>query len=363
MFMQKRSKRAILGSIAFMLIYVFVAAVPLSNDFYFQPEWTKSILGAAPLEQSRGSNSEMQAFMLGDNFGFFTQEGEIFRGNATSMRFSAGGGLWSVYPENALRTQVHSFDGSIKMTVGEAGFVHLTENGIYLFHPGGNALSKYSENGSALWRREEIAPITAFSDSAGGAAMGYANGLFAAVDNEGNTLFSFYPSGSDYQVVLGAAISQDARFALCISGINPQRVILVEISGSQYRITAHQNLANALTRQAFVAFSTSGRYGFFETKEGLGILDAQRRSFRAVELEGQILNVVEYANTGFFAVLSKKDAGYHSLSLVTASGAKLASVDFECRDAFLLFGDESLYLGSDNSISKINIVTSRGRKR
>ena len=363
MTLQEKIKYALIGSVAFLAIYFFAAPVPLSDDFYFHPEWTRSIMSAPPIEEASADKGDLRAFMLGDEFGFFSPDGEVYRGNAGGMRFSAGGGAWCVYAEDARSTEVRGVDGSLKLTVNAAGFVHLTENGVYLFHPGGGAVSRYADDGSLIWTREESAPITAFSDSAAGTILGYASGLLLAVDREGRNLFSFYPGGSDYQIVLGAAISEDGRLAVCVSGINPQRVILIEIENRQQRITAHRNIDGELHRQAFAGISSSGAHAFFETPAGLGILDTRSRSFSEVPIEGRVLNVVEYPGTGFFAVLSRTNPGSHALILVQNPSVEVSQVSFECQDAFLLFADGGLCLGTDGNISKINISTAKDGSR
>ena len=101
MTLRKKIKYALIGSVAFIAIYLFAAAVPLSNDFYFQPEWTKSIANAPPIEEiiSSVEADKAHAFMLGEDFGFFSSDGEVFKGTADGMRFSVGGNAWCVYPE------------------------------------------------------------------------------------------------------------------------------------------------------------------------------------------------------------------------------------------------------------------------
>ena len=361
MILQKKIRYAIVGSVAFLVIYLFAAAVPLSDDFYFQPEWTRSIINAPPIGAAGAEG--LRAFMLGDEFGFFSSSGEVYKGNAGGLRFSAGGGAWCVYAEDARSTEVRGADGSLKMTVNAAGFVHLTENGVYLFHPGGGAVSRYAEDGNVIWTREEAAPITAFSDSAAGTIMGFGSGLLLAVDAEGRNLFSFYPGGSEHSVVVGAAISQDGRLAVCVSGINPQRVLLIEIENRQQRITAHRNIDGELRRQVFVGFSASGDRAFFETPAGLGILDTQARSFSEVPIGGRVLNVVEYSGTGFFAALAKTNPGSHALILMQNPAVEVSRVSFECQDAFLLFADGGLCLGTDGNISKVNIRTAKDMSR
>ena len=363
MILRKKIKWAFVLSVAFLAAYLFLAPVPLSDDFYFQPEWTRPIASALPIGEANANSDELRAFMLGESFGFFSPSGDIFKGDAGGMRFSAGGNAWCVYPDNAQGAEIYASDSSLIMTVNAAGFVHLTENGIYLFHPGGGAVSRYAKDGSLLWTREEAVPITTFSDSAAGAIIGYGNGLLLAVDARGENLFSFYPGGSDYQVVLGAALSNDGAFAICVSGISPQRVILIEIASGQHRITAHRSLDGNLRRQVFAGFSASGSRAFFETPAGLGILDTRERAFSELPLEGQVLNVVECGGTEFFAVLAKTDAGNHLLALADSSAEKAGAASFQCQDAFLLSASDGLYLGSDGNISKISIRDAGGGSR
>lgn len=368
MTVRKKIKYTVVGSLIFIVVYLFAAAVPLENDFYFQPEWTKTVREAEAITPDEaadapsgnpGAPSGMEAFMLARNFGFFTPDGDILRGEARGMRFSAGADAWCVYPADARKTDVYYFNGALKMTVDEPGFVHLTKHALYLFHPGGGAVSRYADDGAKAWTRDEAAPITAFADSPAGSIIGYANGLLAAVDARGEEIFSFYPGGSDLPVILAAAISNDGKRAACISGINPQRFILIEINKTQHKIIFHHSFDGGVRRQLFAGFGESGRRVFFETGAGLGILDIQEMRLSEIPLHGRILNAGEYPGTNFFLALAKTNSG-HTLSLIEGPEYKIASTEFDAEDAFLILKDGGMYLGTDTNISRINI---RGMRR
>lgn len=355
----KKIKYALAASLIFIIIYIFVAAVPLENDFYFQPEWTKTISGAEtispdPEEAPPAEDSGWEAFMLGDEFGFFSEDGNIVRMDAGGNKFSAGNGAWCVYPQDARETPVYYPNGALKMTISEPGFTHIAKNSVYLFHPGGGAVSMYNDDGEKVWTRDEASPITAFSESKTAAIIGYGNGLLTAVDETGKEIFSFYPGGSDLPVILAAAVSDDGKYAACVSGIDPQRFILIEINGQQHKIIFHHSFTKSMRRQTFAAFGESGKRVFFETDSGLGILDIQKMKLSMVPFDGRILNAGEYPDTNFFVILVKTESG-HILSTVEEPEHKIASTEFNAENAFLILKNGGIYLGSDDNISRINI--------
>lgn len=359
MTIRKKIKYALIGSLIFIIIYLFVAAEPLENDFYFQPDWTKTVSAAEIIvpgaeETPPEVNTGKEAFMLADKFGFFTEDGNITRMDPKGMRFSAGADSWCIYPRNARETPVYYSNGALKMTVKEPGFVHLTKNSVYLFHPGGGAVSMYNDDGTKAWTRDEASPITAFSESKSAAVIGYGNGLLTAIDKTGKEIFSFYPGGSDLPVVLAAAISDDGKYAACVSGINPQRFILIKIDGNQHKIIFHHSFDVSMRRQLFASFGESGDRVFFETNTGLGILDIKTMKFSEVPFNGQILNAGEYPGTNFFIILVKTDTS-HILSIVEEPEHKIASTEFNAKNAFLILKNGGIYLGSDDNISRINI--------
>ena len=101
-----------------------------------------------------------------------------------------------------------------------------------------------NEDGSERWRYEGVFPITAFSSSAAGCAVGFADGTIIAFSNEGEQLQQFSPSGSEYPIILGAALSPDSRYIACISGQNKQRIVLAKREQEHSIITYFKYLYN-----------------------------------------------------------------------------------------------------------------------
>lgn len=356
-------KYIITGSVVFLVIYMFVAAIPMGYDISFAPMWTKD-LGAAT-EKLRNdpeakpdkavfSKPGVEAFILGNRFGYFTPKGDILSCAETEERVTASPQAWAVYPQNARDTRVFLPDGTAKMTIAESGYVHLDGKRTYLFLPGGDSVSQYSDSGKPLWTREHTAPITAFNSSPAGAIIGYADGKLSCIRPDGSEAFSFYPGGSNFQIIQGAALSEDGTLAACVSGIDKQRFILISIKGDQYKIIYHIWLQGNLRRQVFVDFEKNSHFAFFESAQGLGIVNCKKRTAGFFPVEGQVFATGDCPGESLFVVLSGSGQNY-TLSAVERPDHLIASAHFRADNAFLIQRESAIYLGTDNRISRIDI--------
>jgi hypothetical protein len=342
------------ASILFLIIYLFVAAIPLGQDIYFTPVWTRDISSPVTADSAAFKTDDIEQFSLGDYFGYFTHDGVILSSTETKNRVSVSASAWASYPQDAENTVISRPDGTPKMTVNEAGFIHLDETRTYLFIPGGDAVAQYNDTGAEIWKREHTSPITAFNSSSGGTVIGYADGMFTCLDSDGATRFSFYPGGSDQEVILGVALSADGNLAACVSGLDKQRFLLVSIDGDQYKIVKHSYLEGNLRRQAYLDFNTDGNFAFFEYSGGLGIVDCRERDITFIPFDGQISGVGECTGNNLFVALVRNVNDY-TLAAIERPNHLVATTRFKATDAFLVPGGTSLYLGMDSRISKIDI--------
>ncbi len=346
-----------IASVIFLLIYMFVAAIPMESDIYFEPVWTTDTTVPVTTPVTEPADFQVpgiEAFVLGDRFGYFTPDGTILASKPVDGRVSASPTAWAAYGSDATDTQVFFPDGTPKMIVSGSGFVHLDQDRTYLFQPGGGGVSMFAPDGSKIWNREHTAPLTAFNSSPAGTIMGYGDGQLTLVRNDGSAAFSFYPGGSDLAVILGAAISADGTLAACVSGIEPQRFLLIKITGDQYKVIHHENLKGNLRRQTFVDFEENGKFAFFESENGLGIIDCKNLETSHLPLEGQVIASGEYPGDALFIILSKNEKRY-TISAVERPNHLVASEHFIADNAFLVQRGKSVYLGTGKNISRIDI--------
>ena len=347
-------KYVIIGSILFLLVYMFVAAIPMGSDIYFEPAWTKDITKAVTTDPAKFKDTSLEGFSLGNRFGYFTADGTILSSTLTDARVTISPDAWATYPENAATTDIFNPDGTKRITVAASGFTHLDGGRTYLFLPGGDAVSQYDDSGKKMWTREHTAPITAFNSSPKGTVIGYADGQITALQSDGSEIFSFYPEGSDYQVILGVALSEDGTLAACVCGIDKQRFLLIHITNGQYKVVFHTWLEGNLHRQAYVDFEKSGKYAFFEYSKGIGIVDCVKRSANLIPSDGEVVNMGEYPGNNLFLALVKNGTSY-TLEAIERPDHLIATTRFTAQNAFLIQRNEAIFLGMDDRISRINI--------
>jgi hypothetical protein len=333
---------------------MFVASIPMGSDIFFEPIWTKNIGEPVTADAAKFGAKGIEAFNLGDRYGYFTPDGTILSSVRTDERLSVSPSAWTTYSQNPESTVIHRPDGSERASINAAGYVHLDGTRTYLFLPGGDAISQYDDKGKLLWTREHTAPITAFNSSPAGTITGYADGQLTLTRKDGSTAFSFYPGGSDYPVILGAAVSDDGTLAACVSGIDRQRIILIRITGNQYKVIFHAYLEGNLRRQAYVDFEKNSSSVLFECAKGIGIIDCKKNAASFIPFEGKIVTTGECPGDKLVVALMQNGNAY-TLAAIEQPNHLIASLGFTAKHAFLLQREEAIFLGMDDRISRINI--------
>ncbi len=350
-------KYIISGSLLFLLIYLFIAAIPIGPDLYFEPVWTRDLGTSAHTEISElptHALSDSEAFILGPRFGYFTPEGKILANVETAGRASASAHAWCAYTETPQSTTVYFTGEFPPITIQEEGFVYLNDQRLYLFSPGGSCVSQYDRNGQKRWTREHNAPITAFNSSPAATVIGYADGSITYLDSDGNNVVSFSPGGSNRLVILGVAVSNDGTLISCVSGLSQQRYMLIRITGRQHKVLQHSYLSKDVNRQVYTGFDQKGHFAFFEIGDGLVLMDTKKLISHIVPLSGKVLSTGDGSLDKVFLVLSQVDTTY-TLTAIEWPNHSVASTSFSGHNAFLIQREHTFYLGLDNSISRFDI--------
>lgn len=361
--------RFIIFPLIFLLIYIFAAASPLGNDLYFKPVWACTItqdsaqtelegLGTEPKEfyvqAAQFAGNDPKVFLTKNRFGYFTAAGELLRSSPIIQRVSASSAAWTAYGNSAVRTPIYRPDGSLLMTIEEEGFVYIDEDRFYLFEPGGSAVKRYGSNGKPMWRYQYTAPITAFHSTKGGTVIGFSDGKLVCLDPEGMVRCDFYPGGSDYQIILGAALSADGTLATCVCGINRQRVILAQIGSNTHKIIHHQYLTGNLRRRAFVNFDESGKNVVFECAEGIGLIDCLHLSSGIIPQQGRIHASGHVPHKGITALISQHE-NTSILSFIEAPAYIIGKTAFPSKHSFLLQEGDKLFVATDTKLACMSI--------
>ncbi|MCR4939240.1 MAG: hypothetical protein K5930_03910 [Treponemataceae bacterium] len=350
--MNSRKKKALLiiSSFLFIILYLILAAEPIDSSLKITYEWTISLKDDPVIYEEGGL-----PFKTGQFLGYFSRDGKLNSLTSFPYMASISTDSWTVFGADAEDTPFYTPAGTLVGLIKQAGFPWLTDNGNYLFLPGGTGFDKLDEKGNSLWRYEDISPITAFSNSAEGCIAGYADGKLVSFNNEGKIDYSIYPSGSTYQVILGADISDQNGLTACVCGIDKQRFILFKNTDGQNKIIYHEYLENNLREQTFVKFSKDSKKVFLNDYTGLGIIDCNTLTTNHIPIEGKIIAIEEEPENNMFFVLSKHSSSY-SIYIFENPSCKIGKFSFEADNAFIITEGTSLFIGADSTISKYKVI-------
>lgn len=338
-------------TIFFILLYVVHAAIPLAKEYHFVPEWNLSLEN--PVTENANSGEAIIPFSLGQSLGYFTENGKLTYYKSFPSKSTISDNYFALYNTEASNIPFYNKDGSEKGIINGAGFPFIQDERIYLLQPGGNSYSLYDNSGALKWNCENSIPLTALSSNNFFTISGYSNGFIKVISNAtGDTVFTFSPGGSDYPVIYGADISPNGKYIATLSGQNPQRFMITQRDHDQAKVIFHENIESEITRRTLVQFSKDGSKVFYNYKNGFGIFDLEKKSVYKFPISEKILQIEETENLLILLTNSKK---HFTVYLIEKTNSLEGSFDFDASYAFIKTKDENLYVGKDNSISKISI--------
>ena len=353
--MEKKTKRnrVIVGVVIFCLLYILLAFRPLSTELHLVPDWTESIYTLYGSNLS--TDSELIPFRLGQNIGYFTEDGKIASQIPYAFKAAISDQYYATFGADSEEIDFFTARGEKVGTIHKAGFPFFDEDRIYSFLPGGSSFVSCAENGSIKWSYESYAPIIAFDSSKGGTVAGFADGTVVSFNDDGREDQNFAPGGSDFPVILGVGISEDGKTVACISGQNKQRFVIAQKSDSLHsKIIFHEYLPKDINNQVLVKFNKSASVVYYNYNGGLGIVDLKKLKSSHVDLDGQIIQIEESDTTGLLCVLSKKE-GIYTVTIIEPSDHPAAQFSFKADCAFIQVRGDALYVGRNSSISRMTI--------
>lgn len=334
----------------FCFIYILFAFRPLEKELHLTPDWTVSVskVNASAYESS------LIPFKLGQSIGYFTEEGKVSSCVTYGFNSSISSDYYATYNADNTVTEVKTPDGLTAGKINAAGFPFFEDNRIYVFMPNGSSVARYEVSGEKLWEYESFAPITAFSSTAGGAAIGFADGHVVSVRDNGTIDQEYYPGGSAVPVILGVGISNDGNLLGCVSGQKKQRFVVSERSGEHSKIIFHEYLPSDSTRQTLVKFSSDSNTAYYNYMGGLGIVDLKNSKASHLRLDGAVLQIEESEDFALVFVLSKNGMKY-TLTVIEPFDHVLSTTSFEAKSSFIQVRGKYIFIGKDGEVSRLTI--------
>lgn len=374
--MKKKILSFVSFALLFIIIYVCLAVLPMGQELQISPKWTldltsnlslleKDSSGVFLLKNSELSNSDNITkknipFKLGQNFGYFTEDGKILAFQSFPFKATVSQDLFATFSSNALNHTIYNADGTEYCKIQSPGFPFVQDDRIYVFAPGGSTVSSFNAEGALNWRYESYAPIVSFRSSDNAIVIGYVDGNIRHFYKDEKTPTTFFPGGSNYPIILGNDVSSSGELIACVSGIDKQRFVLTRIIDGQPKVLYHEYLNNNVTEQVFVNFvdflPDSQAIVFYQHGDGLGIFSMEDMKSYNIDINGKIISVAMLPEKRSIVLLTKISENEYALGLVNNHYRLIGFVKFNAKNAFLVGQDNSIYIGKDNSISRFDLM-------
>lgn len=348
---KKRISIYIIITFIFTLLYIFLAARPLSKEYQFIPQW--KISTSNPVVTNSNDENQMY-FKLGQTAGYFTEDGKITHYNTFSSKITISDKFYSTYTSQAINTPFFDTKGLQLGIITQAGYPYFVEDQIFVFLPGGSSFAKCNSTGKEIWKNQSTVPITAFNSNQTYCVVGYADGIIKVFSNEdGNCIIEYAPGGSDFPIIHGIAISEDGKHIASISGHNSQRFVLTQIINNQPKIIHHTFLTDEVFSRVLVKFTKDSQNIIYNFGNFINIYNIQKDETTTIHSKEKLISVEE--SDSIVYALGKHKNNY-TVYMIENTNTLIGNFSFTADNAFIKANKEYLYIGKDNSISQILVT-------
>lgn len=358
-----KKKYVLLLSIAFFVVYFFVASQPIPLETILIPRWLSSLETNYPVSLKEPENSaESPAedafipFELGNRFGYVDDGGRFIINRLKQGLVSVSDEYWAEYkavPEG-LEIRDPQEERLIKIEEGN-GYPFFMDGRIFLINEERNSLRAVNTDGSISWAYDFAAPLTDMDAAAGLILAGSLDGTVELLDGEGKRIFFFEPGGSRLSAIYGCRISGDGSKLAIVSGYDDQRFLFLERSGDSYKVAFHEFIADGFRRQMYLAFIDNDNRVIFERQGGVGIYDIAGRSSLDLDLPGTMNALDSYGGDNLVFVVNSPQGRMKELVAIRLPGRIILKAPFRSQNTFLARVNNYLYVGGGGTIASFEL--------
>lgn len=365
----KKTRRAsgLLAALAIIIAYFLLFPHPLGREVTARPSWALALPAAESVVPGgaggvRAAGGEQVPFRAGSLFGYASRTGKLLLVDRTPFRvalaetgyisYSRLGRDWVLRSPSGER--LFSFEGRGYPLLGPAARPAAEAGGmpvprVFVAKTDLTGLQEVDSGGVTLWTRDFPSMITSVSIGTGVLLAGLLNGSLELVDASGAAAFSAAPAGSRIPVILAAAAAPDGSGLACVSGIDPQLLVVYARRGASFAETARVALPAEFRREVRLTFSPDSRWLAVEGENAVGILDPGSGRLSWTALQGTLAGVAFLASPRAAAFLARAGTAW-SLALVAPASAVLLRAGFRAQEASLGGSGSTVLLSVDGKL-------------
>jgi len=357
-----KQKKRIYTFVIFLLfiIYFLLAARPVPRETILVPGWISQLESGASvvLNKNLHVSEQLFPFTLGSRFGYVDSAGKFAVNKIIDNNIYLGEKMWSEFTAEPSSIEINNISGEpIIKTDNVRGYPVLLDNRAFILGSDQNSLSEISADGNILWTYEFGAPLTCIDAAAGLVLTGSLDGIIEMLDSNGKRIYYFDPSGSQYNIIYGCAVSGSGARLGIICGINSQRFLLLERLGNndnEYRIVYHEFLGSGFRRPVRISFIDEDRRVVFEREGGIGCYNIKSRRSIYIPLDGKITAIDDSGDQGLlFLITSHPQQNNKLIGVKLPQDKRFSFLKTNAQDTVFLrapFKSGDIYLGRTGSM-------------
>ncbi len=339
------------------IVYFFAAAFPLRKEISLRPAWARDVsrdaAPAAPVGDSPAGR--LLAFSLGGRYGSVSRDGEVLFSRGAPFDVAVSDSLIVPYARDSAELTALGPDGSPRFRISAEGWPFFRSGRLFVVSPEMNSISEYSQEGQALWSYDFPFSVTEFAASPSLAVAGLLDGTLEFLDARGDSVLSFSPGGSRIEVILGTALSPDQEAVAAVCGADRQRFVLLSKKGGTFRVRRHRYLESDYREPVSVRFTRDGRYVLYRQPEGVQVFDREGGTESILPVRAQSFEVESDPPRGLEFLFARQSRSW-TVACFQPPDRMIFSYILPGGAFWSRFADGSLYLGTGNTIGRIDIA-------
>jgi hypothetical protein len=351
-----KKRFAAAGIVAAGIVYFLACATPLPKELVLVPSWARSLAQAPSAPGAREAAGALAPipFRLGDRYGYFTQDGTVLFSAAQSYGVALAEDAFAPYERLSEGFSILSPEGQVQAKAAIVGYPFFAAGRRFVIAPDQASVSELASSGQATWTYHFPSIVTTFDASPSVAAFGLVDGGIVGLDKAGKAVLDFAPGGSRIAGVYGVAISPDGQLVAAVTGLDKQRLVVMEKRATAYRVAYHRYLSSDFRRVIYMGFTSDGRHLEYESPSGIGVYDRDTRQETIVPVPtGYKLGLT--ARAGRLLAILSGDGTESRLVCAELPDRRVLDVAFQAKQAFVDTRGDAIFLGADDILERMDL--------
>lgn len=316
----------ILLSLLIVLGYLVAFPRQFDEELLLQRSWSQSVRNAYEMQRQQDdvtvqpsvdedSPESQSPFRLGEYFGFVSLSGEFSHVGRSLFDVSLDENRFANFSRVSESAVIQGGDGAFLQNIPGQGYPVLGAGRTLLFDPDGRTISEWDAEGRELWRRSYGSLITDIDVAKSAVALAYLDGSVGLVIEEGGRTLRFEPRGSRVEATYGVAVNDDGSTLAAVSGLEPQRLSILESSSDGLTPILQRELETAFRRPVLVEF-ISRDLAIVEQSDGVILTHVAAGREIVLPVEGSVFDAAYLTQANLVALLVRRGGSVRGQSML-----------------------------------------------